>query len=126
MAATRQDEHADPALDPAEDPDLLIKGEGEPQDEDQNEELVADKWECKEAQYRFDDEEDVMEDNTITYQTSAIRFAPENVTTMKVMAVRSQPTCHDLYFSPLHSLYYSIAIAPFLSVLPLLDIVPDF
>jgi hypothetical protein len=29
MAAARQDEHADPAMDPAEDPDLLIEVEGE-------------------------------------------------------------------------------------------------
>jgi hypothetical protein len=34
--AARQDEHADPAMDLADDPDLLIEGEGEPQNEDQN------------------------------------------------------------------------------------------
>jgi hypothetical protein len=45
----------------------------------------------------------------------------------------SAALCHDLYFSPLYSLYYStilaifpIALAPFLSVLPLLAIVPAF
>jgi hypothetical protein len=89
MAAARQDEHADPAMDPAEDPDLLIEGEGEPQDEDQNEELIADEWEPEEAQYQFDDKEDVMDNNTVTYRTSAIRLAPDNIATMKVMAVHS-------------------------------------
>jgi hypothetical protein len=41
--------------------------------------------------------------------------------------------CHDLYFSPLYSLYYPailaifpITLAPFLSVLPHLAIVPAF
>jgi Zinc knuckle len=66
-AATRQDDHADQTMDPAEDPDLLIEGEGEPQDEDQNEELIANEWEPEEAQYQFGDKEDVMEDNTVTY-----------------------------------------------------------
>jgi hypothetical protein len=50
-AAARQDELADPTLDPAEDPNLLIEGQGEPQYEDQNEELLTDEWEPKEAQY---------------------------------------------------------------------------
>jgi Zinc knuckle len=31
-AAARQDDDADPEMDPADDPDLLIEGEGEPQD----------------------------------------------------------------------------------------------
>jgi Zinc knuckle len=66
-AATRQDDDADPEMDPADDPDLLIEGEGEPQDEGQNNELITDEWEPKEAQYQFDDEEDATEDNTITY-----------------------------------------------------------
>jgi Zinc knuckle len=57
-AAARQDDDADPALDPADDPDLLLEGEGEPQDEGQNEELLADEWEPEEAQYQFDDEAD--------------------------------------------------------------------
>jgi hypothetical protein len=67
MATARQDELADPTMDPAEDPNLLIEGEGEPQYEDQNEELLTDEWEPKEAQYQFNDEEDVTEENTITY-----------------------------------------------------------
>jgi hypothetical protein len=58
MAAARQDDSEDPAMDPADDPDLLIEGEGEPQDEGQNDELIADEWEHEEAQYQFDDEED--------------------------------------------------------------------
>jgi hypothetical protein len=64
MAATRQDEHADPAMDPAEDPNLLVEqeGEGEPQNEGQNKEIVANEWELGEAQYQFDDKEDTMED----------------------------------------------------------------
>jgi hypothetical protein len=55
-AAARQDDDADPALDPADNPDLLIEGEGEPQNEDQNEELVANEWELEEGQYQFDNE----------------------------------------------------------------------
>jgi hypothetical protein len=66
-AAVRQDDDVDPEMDPVNDPDLLIEGEGEPQNEDQNEELVTDKWEPEEAQYEFDDEEDVTDDNTIMY-----------------------------------------------------------
>jgi hypothetical protein len=62
MATARQDEQADPTMDPAEDPNLLIEGEGEPQDEGQNEEVITDKWEPREAQYQFDEEEEVMED----------------------------------------------------------------
>jgi hypothetical protein len=90
MAATRQDELADPAMDPADDPDLLIEGEGEPQDEDQNEEPLADEWEPKEAQYQFDDNEDTSDDNTVAYQTSAIGLTLDNITTTKVMAVHSK------------------------------------
>jgi Zinc knuckle len=41
-AAARQDDDEDPELDPTNDPDLLIEGEGDPQNEDQHEELVAD------------------------------------------------------------------------------------
>jgi Retrotransposon gag protein/Zinc knuckle len=47
MAATRQDDDEDPELDPTNDPDLLIEGEGDPQNEDQNEELVVDEWSLK-------------------------------------------------------------------------------
>jgi hypothetical protein len=65
-AAARQDDDMDPEMDPVHDPDLLIEGEGEPQNEDQNEELVADDWEPEEAQYQFDDDEDATED-TVTY-----------------------------------------------------------
>jgi hypothetical protein len=83
MAAARQDDNEDPAMD--------LEGEGEPQDEGQNNELIADEWEPEEAQYQFDDEEDATDDNTVTYRTSAIRIAPVNVTTMKVMAVHSKP-----------------------------------
>jgi hypothetical protein len=90
-AAAMQDELADPAMDPVEDPNLLIEGKGEPQDEDQNEELLADEWEPEEAQYQFDDEEDTTENNTVTYQTSMIRLALDNVATMKVVAVHSKP-----------------------------------
>jgi hypothetical protein len=45
-------------MDPAEDPNLLIEGEGEPQDEDQNEEIIANRWGPEEAQYQFNGEED--------------------------------------------------------------------
>jgi hypothetical protein len=55
-AATRQYDNTDPALDPADDPDLLIDGEGEPQDEGQNDEHIANKLEPEEAQYQFDNE----------------------------------------------------------------------
>jgi hypothetical protein len=102
MAAARQDEHADPVMDLAEDPDLLIEGEGEPQDEDQNEELVANEWEPEEAQYQFDNEEDAMEDNTVTYQTTTIRLVPDNITAMKVMAVRSKPTTVNSMPEPMY------------------------
>jgi hypothetical protein len=67
MAAAMQDDDADPSMDPADDPDLLIEGEGEPQDEGQNEELITEEWEPEEAQYQLDDEEDVMDNNTVTY-----------------------------------------------------------
>jgi Zinc knuckle len=66
-AAARQDDDVDPEMDPENDPDLLIEGEGEPQNEDQNDELIGDEWEPEEAQYQFDDEEDMTDDNTITY-----------------------------------------------------------
>jgi hypothetical protein len=74
-----------------DNPDLLIEGEGELQNEDQNEELLTDKWEPEEAQYQFDDEEDVMDNNTVTYRTSTIRLAPDDIATMKVMAVHNKP-----------------------------------
>jgi Aspartyl protease len=80
----------DPEMDPADDPDLLIEGEGEPQNEDQNDEPIADEWEPEEAQYQFDDEEDVTDDNTITYRTSAIRIAPDDIAITFVMAVCSK------------------------------------
>jgi hypothetical protein len=32
-AAARQDDDVDPEMDPGDDPDLLIEGEGEPQNE---------------------------------------------------------------------------------------------
>jgi hypothetical protein len=70
-------------MDPANDPDLLIEGEGEPQNEDQNNEAVADECEPEEAQYQFDDEEDVTDDNTITYRTSAIRIVPDDTPSRK-------------------------------------------
>jgi Zinc knuckle len=79
MAATRQDDDVNPEMDPVDNPDLLIEGEGDPQNEDQNEELVADKREPEEAQYQFDDEEDATDDNTIAYRTSTIRVAPDDV-----------------------------------------------
>jgi hypothetical protein len=78
-------------MDPAEDPNRLIEGEGEPQDEDQNKELLTDEWEPEEAQYQSNDEEDMMDDNTLMYQTSTIRLAPDDITTMKVVDVHSKP-----------------------------------
>jgi hypothetical protein len=92
----------DPALDPTDDLDLLIEGEGEPQDEGQNEELLADEWEPEEAQYQFDDEEDATDDNTIMYQTSAIRLAPDNIATMKVMVVHSKPAALNSTAEPMY------------------------
>jgi hypothetical protein len=80
----------DPELDSADDPDLLMEGEGEPQGEGQNDELITDEWEPEEAQYQFDDEEDTMDDNTITYRASTIRLVPDDIATTKVMAVRSK------------------------------------
>jgi hypothetical protein len=77
-------------MDPADDPDLLIEGEGEPQDEGQNNELIADEWEPEEAQYQFGDEEDAADENTITYQASAIRLAPDDVAITFVMAVHNK------------------------------------
>jgi hypothetical protein len=89
-------------MDPADDPDLLIEGEGEPQNEGQNEELIADEWEPEEAQYQFDDEEDVMDDNTVAYRPSAIRIAPDDVTITKVMAIRSKTTTPNSAGEPMY------------------------
>jgi Zinc knuckle len=101
-AAARQDDDADPALDPADDPDLLIEGEGEHQDQGQNEEFLANGWEPEEAQYQFDDEEDTTDNNTITYQTSMIRLAPDNIATTKVMAVCSKPAPPNSATEPMY------------------------
>jgi hypothetical protein len=100
-AAARQDDDVDPEMDPVNDPDLLIEGEGEPQNEDQNDELIADEWEPEEAQYQFDDEEDMMDDNTVTYRTSVIRVAPDDVAITKVMAVRSKTTAPNSAAEPM-------------------------
>jgi Zinc knuckle len=100
-AATRQEDDADPAMDLANDPDFLIEGEGEPQNEDQDEELLADEWEPEEAQYQFDDEEDAMDDNTVTYRTSVIRLAPDDIATTKVMAVCSKPAAPNSTTEPM-------------------------
>jgi hypothetical protein len=90
-------------MDPVDDPDLLIEGEGEPQDEGQNDELSADEWEPEEAQYQFDDEEDATDDNTVTtYRTSAIRIAPDDVAIMNVMAVRSNTTVPNSAAEPMY------------------------
>jgi hypothetical protein len=102
MAATRQDDDADPEMDPADEADLLIEGEGEPQNEDQDNELVADEWEPEEAQYQFDDEEDMTDDNTITYRTSAIRVALDDVAITKVMAVRSKTAAPNSAEEPMY------------------------
>jgi hypothetical protein len=98
MAAARQDEHADPAMDPAEDPDLLIEVEGE----SQNEEVIADKWEPEEAQYQFDNEEDVREDDTIMYQASVIRVALDNIAATKIIAVHSKPAALNSTAEPMY------------------------
>jgi Zinc knuckle len=92
-AATRQDEYAEPAMDLAEDPGLGVQkeGEGEPQDEGQNKEIVTDEWERGEAQYQFDDKEDMMEDHTMSYRSSMIRVTLDNDAAPKVMAVCSKP-----------------------------------
>jgi hypothetical protein len=90
-ATPMQDDQADPAMDPVEDPNLLVEGEGEPQDEDHNYEIIADEWEPEEAQDQFDDEEDATEDNTVTYQASMIRVTLDNIAATKVMAVCSKP-----------------------------------
>jgi hypothetical protein len=89
-------------MDPVDDPDLLIEGEGDPQNEDQNEELIADEWEPEEAQYQFGDKEDVTDDNTITYRTSAIRVALDDVAIMNVMAVRSKTTTPNSAAEPMY------------------------
>jgi hypothetical protein len=102
MAAARQDDDADPTLDPMDDPDLLVEGEGEPQDEGQNEELLAEEWEPEEGQYQIDHEEDVTDDNTVTYPTSTIRLAPDNIATTKVMAVHSKPTMPNSAAEPMY------------------------
>jgi hypothetical protein len=101
-AAARQDDDEDPELDPANDPDLLIEGEGDPQNKDQNEELVADEWEPEEAQYQFDDEEDVTDDNTITYRTSTIRVVPDDIAITNVMAVRSKTAVPNRAAEPMY------------------------
>jgi hypothetical protein len=92
----------DPSMDPADDPDLLIEGEGEPQNADQNEELLTNEWEPEEAQYQFDDEEEVMDDNTVTYWTSAIRLTLENITITKVMVVRSKHVAPNSAAEPMY------------------------
>jgi hypothetical protein len=89
-------------MDPANNPDLLIEGEGEPQNEDQNEELVAGEWEPEEGQYQFDDEEDVMDDNTVTYRTIVIRVAPDDIAIMKVMAVCSKTAAPNSAAEPMY------------------------
>jgi hypothetical protein len=89
-------------MDPADDPDFLIEGECEPQDEGQNDELIADEWEPEEAQYQFDDEEDATDDNTVTYRTSAIRIAPDDFNIMKVMAVCSKTTAPNRTVEPMY------------------------
>jgi hypothetical protein len=101
-AAARQDEDPDPEMDPADNPGLLIEGEGEPQDEGQNDELIADEWEPEEAQYQFNDEEDVTDDNTVAYRTSVIRIAPDDITIMKVMAVRSKTAMPNSAAEPMY------------------------
>jgi hypothetical protein len=102
MAAARQDDDEDPAMDPVDDPDLLIEGEGEPQDEGQNDELITDEWEPEEAQYQFDDEEHATDDNTVTYQASAIRLAPDDIAITKVMAVRRKTTAPNSTAEPMY------------------------
>ena len=91
----------DPEMDPANDPDLLIEGEGDPQNEDQDNELVADEWEPEEAQYQFDDDEDATDD-TVTYRTSAIRIAPDDIAITKVMAVRSKTAAPNSAAEPMY------------------------
>jgi hypothetical protein len=102
MAAARQDNDADPALDRTNDPDLLIEEEGEPQDEGQDEELIADEWEPEEAQYQFDNEEDATDNDIVTYQTSTIRIVPDNITTTKVMVVRSKHAALNSAAEPMY------------------------
>jgi hypothetical protein len=92
----------DPAMDLADNPDLLIEGEGEPQDEGQNDELIADEWEPEEVQYQFNDEEDAMNDNTVTYRNSTIRLALDDIATMKVMAVRSKTATPNSTAEPMY------------------------
>jgi hypothetical protein len=89
-------------MDPTEDPDLLIEGEGGPQNEGQNDELIADEWEPEEAQYLFDNKEDATDDNTITYRTSTISIAPDDIATTKVMAVRSNTAAPNSAAEPMY------------------------
>jgi hypothetical protein len=89
-------------MDPADDPNLLIEGEGDPQNEDQDNELVADEWEPEEAQYKFDDEEDVTDDNTIAYRTSVIRVVPDDVAITFVMVVRSKNAAPNSAAEPMY------------------------
>jgi hypothetical protein len=58
--------------------------------------------EPEEAQYQFDDEEDVMDDNTATYRTNAIRVAPDDVAITKVMAVRSKTAASNSAAEPMY------------------------
>jgi Zinc knuckle len=102
MAAARQGDDADPERDPADNPDLLIEGEGEPQDEGQNDELIADEWEPEEAQYQFDDEEDMTDNHTFTYRTSTIRIAPDDITITKVIVVHSTTTAPNSMAEPMY------------------------
>jgi hypothetical protein len=89
-------------MDPADNPDLLIEVEGEPQDKGQNNELIADEWEPEEAQYQFGDEEDAVDENTVTYQASAIRLAPDDVAITKVMAVHSKTAVPNSVAEPMY------------------------
>jgi hypothetical protein len=87
-------------MDPVEDPDLLIEGEGEPQDEDQNYEIIE--WEPEEDQYQFNDEEDATEDNTVTYRASTIRLTLDNVAAMNMMTVHSKPATPNSMVEPMY------------------------
>jgi hypothetical protein len=100
--AARQDDNEDPAMDPADDTDLLIEGEGEPQDEGQNDELIADEWEPEEGQYQFNDEEDATDDSTVTYRTSAIRIMPDDIAITFVMAVCSKTATPNSVAEPMY------------------------
>jgi hypothetical protein len=69
-------------MDPADDPDLLIEGEGE----SHNEELLADEWEP---------EEDATDDNTVTYWTSVIRLVKESLLGINLIACAQRSFCVD-------------------------------